>query len=123
MKRERSRKPGRRPSNAGHPSGSPAFLPARLSPRRKWLFRLLAVVVLPLIVFGGLELLLRLLGVGFDPHFFKLARIGGQDCYVANEDFGLRFFPRSMARIPAPVVMPATKAPGTFRIFIFGESA
>ncbi|HAO79950.1 MAG TPA: hypothetical protein DCQ92_13460, partial [Verrucomicrobia subdivision 3 bacterium] len=94
-----------------------------LSPRRKWLFRLLAVVVLPLILLGGLELLLRLLGVGFDPHFFKPTRIGGQDCYVANEDFGLRFFPRSMVRTPPPVVMSATKAPGTFRIFIFGESA
>jgi tetratricopeptide (TPR) repeat protein len=84
---------------------------------------LLAVVVLPLIVFGSLELLLRLLGVGFDPHFFKPARIGGHDYYVANDSFGLRFFPRSMARTAPPIVMPATKAPGTFRIFIFGESA
>jgi tetratricopeptide (TPR) repeat protein len=123
MKRERRRKQGQRPPNAGHPSGAPAVLSAPLSPRRKWLFRLLAVVVLPLILLGGLELMLRLLGVGFDPHFFKPTRIGGQDCYVANDSFGLRFFPRSMARTPPPVVMPATKAPGTFRIFIFGESA
>src|ERR1035437_4388223 len=123
MKRERSRKKGQRPPNAGRPSGSPAVLPAALSSRRKWLFRLLAVVVLPLILLGGLELMLRLLGVGFDPHFFKPARIGGQDCYVANDSFGLRFFPRSMARTSPPVVMSATKAPGTFRIFIFGESA
>ncbi len=123
MKRERSRKQGQRPPNAGHPSGSRAVLSASLSSRRKWLFRLLAVVIFPLIVFGGLELLLRLFGVGFNPHFFKQARIGGQDCYVANDSFGLRFFPRSMARTPPPVVMPATKAPGTFRIFIFGESA
>src|ERR1039458_9169269 len=89
MKRERSRKKGQRPPNAGRPSGSPAVLPAALSSRRKWLFRLLAVVVLPLILLGGLELMLRLLGVGFDPHFFKPARIGGQDCYVANDSFGL----------------------------------
>ena len=123
MKRDRSRKQRQRPQNAGHPSSLPTVLPAALSPRRKWLFRLLAVVVLPVIALGGLELLLRLLGVGFDPHFFKPARIGGRDCYVANEAFGLRFFPRSMARTPPPVVMSATKAPGTFRIFIFGESA
>ena len=123
MKRKRSLKKGQRPPNAGHPSGLPAVPAARLSPRRKWLFRFLAVVALPLIALGGLELLLRLLGVGFDPHFFKPARIGGQDCYVANDSFGLRFFPRSMARTPPPVLMPATKAPGTFRIFIFGESA
>src|ERR1035437_3525035 len=104
MKRERSRKQGQRPPNAGHPSDPAAVPSAPLSPRRKWLFRLLAVVVLPLIVFGGLELLLRLLGVGFDPHFFKPARIGGQDCYVANDSFGLRFFPRSMARTSPPEI-------------------
>src|ERR1035437_9440051 len=123
MKQERSRKQGQRVPIAGQPSGSPVVPATPLSPRRKWLFRLLAVGVLPLIFLGGLELLLRLLGVGFDPHFFKQARIGGQDCYVANDSFGLRFFPRSMARTPPPVVMSATKVPGTFRIFIFGESA
>lgn len=123
MKRDRSRKRGQRPPTAESPSASQVVPTATFSPRRKWLFRLLAVVVLPLILLGGLELLLRLLGVGFDPHFFKQARIGGQDCYVANDSFGLRFFPRSMARTPPPVVMPATKAQGTFRIFIFGESA
>ena len=96
---------------------------AALSPRRKWLFRLLAICVPLLLVFGGTELLLRVFGYGFDPHFFKRAKIGGHDFYVANESFGLRFFPRSLARFPPPVVMPATKAPDTLRIFIFGESA
>jgi tetratricopeptide (TPR) repeat protein len=123
MKRKRSRKQGQRVSIAGQPSGSPVVPATTLSLRRKWLFRLLTAVVLPLILLGGLELLLRLLGVGFDPHFFKRATVGGRDCYVPNQDFGLRFFPRSMARFPPPVVMPATKAPGTFRFFIFGESA
>jgi hypothetical protein len=42
---------------------------------------------------------------------------------VANHDFGLPFFPRSQVRISDMSVMPATKAPDTFRIFIFGESA
>jgi tetratricopeptide (TPR) repeat protein len=94
-----------------------------LSPRRKWLFRFLAVVIVPLIALGGLELLLRLLGFGFDPSFFRRESIGGKDCYVANDSFGLRFFPRSMARTPPPVVMSAAKGPDIFRIFIFGESA
>jgi len=72
---------------------------------------------------GAFELLLRLLGFGFDPHFFKRASSGGKDGYVANSDFGRRFFPRSQVRISGMAVMPATKAPDTFRIFIFGESA
>ncbi len=123
MKRERSRKQKQRPQPAERPAVSPAAPAAALSPGRKWLVRLLAVSLPLLIVFGGSELLLRALGYGFDPHFFKRAEIGGHDVYVANESFGRRFFPRSLVRFPPPVVMPATKAPDTFRIFIFGESA
>lgn len=96
---------------------------AALSPRRTWLVRLLAMFVPTLLILGGLELMLRFLGYGFDPHYFKRAKVGSRECYVANQDFGLRFFPRSLVRIPAPVLVPAAKAPDTFRIFIFGESA
>ena len=123
MKRERSRKQKQQPQAAKRPAVSPATPAAALSPGRKWLVRLLAISLPLLIVFGGSELLLRALGYGFDPHFFKRAKIGGHDFYVANESFGLRFFPRSLARFPPPMVMPATKAPGTLRIFILGESA
>jgi tetratricopeptide (TPR) repeat protein len=123
MKRERSRKKGQRLPIAGQPPGSPVAPAAVLSPRRKWLFRLLAICLPLLLIVGGGELLLRVLGYGFDPHFFKRATVGGRECYVANEEFGLRFFPRSMARFPPPVVMSALKAPETCRIFIFGESA
>ena len=123
MKRPRSRKPERPPPAPGRSSGSSAAPTTTLSPGRKWLLRLLAVLIPPLILVGGLELLLRLLGFGYEPHFFKSATIGGKECYIANDDFGFRFFPRSLARIPPAVVMPATKAPDSYRIFIFGESA
>ncbi|HLP76252.1 MAG TPA: tetratricopeptide repeat protein [Candidatus Paceibacterota bacterium] len=123
MKQDRSRKKGQRPPDAGRCSGLPAVPAKTFSTRRKWLFRFVAIVVVPLILLGGLELLLRVFGAGFDPHFFKRTKIGGKDCYVSNGDFGLRFFPRRLARAPLPVVMSAAKAPGTCRIFIFGESA
>lgn len=96
---------------------------ADLPVRRKWLFRLVAVFIVPLIFLGGVELCLRLAGFGYDSHFFKREQVNATDCYVANEDFGRRFFPRGMVRFPPPVVLPRTKAPETFRIFIFGESA
>lgn len=119
MKQKRNRKPGqRRPATL--PSGGSA---ATLSPGRKWLFGFLAVVVVPVVTLSALELLLRVVGYGFDPHFFKRTTIGGSEGYVANNDFGLRFFPRGQVRIPDMAVMPATKAPDAFRIFIFGESA
>ena len=122
MRREENRKQKQQPKSQGS-SGSSSIPPPAISPKRKWLFRLLAIVVPSLILLGGVELLLRVLGFGFDPHFFKRETIGGKEYYVANDDFGRRFFPRSLARIPEPVLMPVKKTPGVFRIFIFGESA
>ena len=69
------------------------------------------------------ELGLRYGGYGYSTDFFKRAVIAGQDCFIENDQFGLRFFPPSLVRVPSPVVMAAKKAPGTMRIFIFGESA
>ena len=123
MSRERNRNSRQRPARAGKPAGSATPSVQVLSPGRKWLFRFLMVFVLPLIVLAGTELVLRLVGVGFDSRFFKRASIGGKEYYEANQDFGLRFFPRSLVRAPSPITMPAKKAPGTCRIFIFGESA
>jgi tetratricopeptide (TPR) repeat protein len=87
------------------------------------LFRVTAVLVVPLSVLGGLEVFLRLVGFGYDPHFFKRASIEGGNGFVANNDFGRRFFPRSQVRIADVGVMQASKGPDTYRIFIFGESA
>ena len=91
-------------------------------PGRKWLFRLTALL-LPVALLGVLEISLRLGGYGYDPYFFKRLKIGGEDCYVQNNDFSLSFFPPETSRYPLPIRMPVHKAPGTFRIFILGESA
>lgn len=102
----------------------PGIAPATiLSPRRKWLFRVLALVVVPLVLLGGLEIILRLSGFGYSPAFFKKIRVGDTSYLVNNENFSLRFFPPQLARWPDPFIFPATKPPDTVRIFIFGESA
>jgi tetratricopeptide (TPR) repeat protein len=111
---------------ASNPSagGTPAEPHAEaLSSGRKWLFRLAAAVGLPLLLLVGVELALRVGGYGYSTDFFKKTTIAGQDYFVENDQFGLRFFPASLARVASPVIMPAKKAPGTIRIFIFGESA
>jgi hypothetical protein len=87
------------------------------------MFRLVAVVGLPLFLLAGVELALRVGGYGYSTDFFKKTTIAGQDCFVENDQFGLRFFPASLARVASPVIMPAKKAPDTIRIFILGESA
>ena len=94
-----------------------------MSPRKRMGFRLAAVVVLPLLVFGLVEACLRLSGYGYDTSFFKKVRIGGGDFLVNNDNFVLRFFPPQMARLPAALRMEAEKPPGTCRIFVLGESA
>ncbi len=93
-----------------------------VSPQRLWCFRL-TLLLLPFLLLGAAEFALRLAGYGYDPHFFKRLKIGGEEFFVQNEDFSRRFFPQAIARNPGPIRFPVGKAPGTFRIFILGESA
>jgi tetratricopeptide (TPR) repeat protein len=94
-----------------------------VSASRQWLFRLIAVVIIPLMVLGGLEAGLRLFGYGYEPGLFKKMTIGGRSYWVNNDSFAFRFFPPQMARFPGPIRMAAQKPAGTYRIFILGESA
>jgi tetratricopeptide (TPR) repeat protein len=81
------------------------------------------LLLLPIFLLGLLEACLRLGGYGYNPRLFRSLKIGAEDCFVQNEDFSRRFFPREIARHPGPIKFPARKAPGTFRIFVLGESA
>jgi tetratricopeptide (TPR) repeat protein len=83
----------------------------------------IALVCVPLVLLGGLEMILRLGGFGYRTHFFNTIRIGQQEFLVDNESFSLRFFPPQLMRWPNPILMPAHKPTNTYRIFILGESA
>ena len=86
------------------------------------MFRIVALL-LPVLLLGSAEIVLRLADYGFDPHFFKLQTINGEKFFVQNDDFSFRFFPREAARSPGVLRMRANKPPGTIRIFVLGESA
>ncbi len=94
-----------------------------LSKRRLWLFRLVAATLVPLLLLGALELALRVAGLGYPTSFFLPSKINGEDFYVTNDRFGFRFFPPAIARTPFALRMAAHKPAGTYRIFLFGESA
>jgi tetratricopeptide (TPR) repeat protein len=81
------------------------------------------LVLLPLLVLGLAEGGLRLLGLGYATTFFKKSRIQDDEVFVENDTFGLRFVAPELARTPPPVVMNAAKRPGSYRIFLLGESA
>jgi tetratricopeptide (TPR) repeat protein len=102
-------------------SGMPAA--SRLSRRRAWGFRVIALVGVPLVIVGVLELILRLAGFGYPAAFLLRSENHGQKTWVQNNQFGWRFFGARMARLPRPISILQHKAPGTIRIFVFGESA
>ena len=125
MKQRRNKSNAAPKPEDGIPPGTAGSVvpPASLSPQRKWMFRLVAVVVLPLLLLGGLEMSLRLAGYGYSTSFFKTIRVGGQKYLVNNEDFSRRFFPPQLQRWPSPVMFKAAKPANTCRIFVLGESA
>lgn len=90
---------------------------------RRWVFRFVAAVGVPLLLLGGLELGLRVAGYGHPTSFFVREKIDDREVLVENERFGLRFFPTAVARSPSAVVVEAEKPAETCRIFLFGGSA
>ena len=96
--------------------------PQQLARGRLWVFRLIALSLLPLLLVL-LEIGLRLGGYGYRTGFFIPLKIGSENYLVQNEDFGLRFFPKEISRKPEPVRMKFIKPAGTIRVFVFGESA
>jgi tetratricopeptide (TPR) repeat protein len=117
-KRSNKSNPGRKPPEKNR--GGPVV---ELTPRRKWIFRLVALIGLPLLLLVALEIILRLAGYGYAPDFFQKIRVGEKYFLVGSESFSLRFFPPRLARRPSPFMMEAEKPAGTYRIFILGESA
>jgi tetratricopeptide (TPR) repeat protein len=94
-----------------------------LSRVRRWLFRVAAVVLGPLLFFLILEAGLWLAGIGHPMSFFLPMHVNGKDCLIENDRFGWRFFGPEMARAPFPFIIPKVKPPDTIRVFVFGESA
>jgi tetratricopeptide (TPR) repeat protein len=81
------------------------------------------MILVPLVVLGGIEAVLRVTGYGYNTSVFKEIRIGDNPVLVNNDDFSLRFFSPQVARYLGPIRMAVKKPAGTYRIFILGESA
>ncbi len=78
---------------------------------------------IPVSFFVLTEMALRVFGYGYPSGFFVKEKIGEDEYYVNNYKFSWRFFPKSMARLSASVVVPIKKDEDAYRIFVFGESA
>ena len=102
------------------PEMNPA--PAPLHTKRTWLrriFRVVLIVLIPLMLLVGLEGGLRLFGYGHDTAF--LIRRG--DVLENNTRFGWRFFAPAISREAGAIHLSVTKPANTYRAVILGGSA
>lgn len=90
---------------------------------RLWLFRIVALTVIPVLLFLLLELGLRVVGYGFPVTATIKCKMNEMGAYGDNVRFGWRFFPQNIARESEPFIFPADKSDGTYRIFVLGSSA
>ena len=93
----------------------------RLRGWRLWAARIALIFLAPTLVFGLLEIGLRLGGYGYPTGFFVRDNEVGD--WKTNMKFAWRFFPREIARTPQPSLLEASKPAGTCRVFVLGSSA
>jgi len=97
--------------------------PRPITSRRLWLFRIIALTVIPVLLLLLVELSLRIVGYGFPAAAIIKCEVDGREAYCDNVKFGWRFFPRNIARESEPFIFPADKPDDTYRIFVLGASA
>jgi tetratricopeptide (TPR) repeat protein len=90
---------------------------------RLWLFRVIAVTVIPALLFLLLEITLRVVGYGFPTNITIKHKVNTMTSYCNNTKFAWRFFRPNIARTTDPFVFPASKSKDTYRIFVMGASA
>jgi Tfp pilus assembly protein PilF len=99
-----------RPDSAGRP-GKPAL----------WV-RLLAALLGPVLFLGSAELVLRLIGYGQPPGFFRRWRTADQTLLLPNQHYGEHFVSPELSRTPEPCALGPKQA-STIRIVVLGGSA
>ncbi|MBN2593421.1 MAG: tetratricopeptide repeat protein, partial [Sedimentisphaerales bacterium] len=123
-KRHRSKEPASKASIHRDESKAGSELShKRISGPRLWLFRIIAVAVIPALFFLMLELTLHIVGYGFPTNIAIKDKINNVPSYYNNTKFAWRFFHPNIARTTEPFVFPVKKSEKTYRIFVMGASA
>jgi tetratricopeptide (TPR) repeat protein len=79
-------------------------------------------ILAPVLLLVVVEVVLRVCGVGIPTGVMRPCTDQGRPAYCDNRFFAAPFFPAGMLREPRPYAIPASKPPGTYRIFVLGES-
>lgn len=123
-KKERTQAPPAASTNPSAPA-APRVRP-KLPAWRLWLYRMLAVVLAPLLMLLAAEAVLWLLGIGLPSSFFlDDGGITITPTWLNNPDYCRLKMPVDLEPMPQclPFELPQTKVPGTYRVFVLGESA
>ncbi|MEJ2615602.1 MAG: tetratricopeptide repeat protein, partial [Ignavibacteriaceae bacterium] len=91
--------------------------------RRLWLYRLIALIVIPIIFFSLLELTLRLFHFGYPSTALVETKTNTASYVHENSAFAYRIFPKTLAQDYVPIRYNADKPKGVYRIFVLGGSA
>ena len=91
--------------------------------RRLWLFRIVALTIIPALLFLLMEITLRVAGYGFPTNIIIKQKVNTVPSYCNNTKFAWRFFHPNIARTTDPFVFPVSKSKDTYRIFVMGASA
>ncbi len=91
--------------------------------KRSWMPQVVTAILVPVVLMAVLEGALRLFGVGFPTELTVPCTVHGHAASCYNLFFPAPFFPPGMIKTPQAYAIPAEKPPGTFRIFVLGESA
>jgi len=91
--------------------------------RRLWLFRIIAVAVIPVLLLLLVEISLRLIGYGYPSTITVKCEVNDKSFYRSNPKFAWRFFSPQIARTTKPFMFAADKSGDTYRIFVLGASA
>ena len=87
----------------------------------RWLCISATAFLVPMLLLGVTEVMLRVCGVGTPTGVMRPCTDQGRPAYCDNQFFAAPFFPPGMYRTPRPYVIPAKKAPGTYRILYWAS--
>ena len=96
---------------------------ARTHGARYWVPRIASAIVVPILLLVLIEAGLRMFGVGYSTDVTEPCTVQGHPASCYNLFFPAPFFPPGMIKTPQAYSIPAEKPPGTYRIFVLGESA
>ena len=94
-----------------------------ISRQRLWLFRIITVIVIPVLLLFLAELFFKIIGFGYPTGTITKCKVNDNYVYCNNLKFGWTFFPKNISRECESFAFPVTKQSQTYRIFILGASA